>query len=670
MDPWSRRNLALGFCVGALLGLASQVLIPWVATGNGVGPSLWVRAAGVLLTALGYGSLMLLLAAVTGIALHRPVLRVASITLSVSLLTALFCWNVAALTIRVFAGSHVTIGAVDFYMNSASHMTDAALNTFGTELITLAIAAVGVAAFAARVLRPAARPHRLSIRRRLGIAAGGFALVSLLVAATTVRGAHANALSETTPELAMIDSIQAEITEAYVVTEPSRTAVPIGPSLQSSVKWREAVRRAAASPRRPNVLLLVLESFSPRHLGYEGYDREVTPNLDRIAARSLRFRKAWSTATHSNYAQMAILSALFPRRTVGLDVYRRLDYPRVLLHDFFAKAGYQTATISSQDETWQGMIRFQKTSTPTHFFHAVDHEGPWVSTGVENIVPDEVTAQRAIDWIEAQEDPWSLYVNFQMAHFPYVLPRGAKAKFANSQPTVESFTYFDYPERETPIVRNRYDNALHYVDAQVGKLWWHLRHTGLIDDTIWVITSDHGEMFHEHGVVTHGKTLYDGEARVPLLVHYPKKLGSADVDQPVSHIDILPTIAALAGLPPHPSFQGENVANPAELDERRAIFMNIQGLKVADAVVCWPYKFVLDRSRRRSHLFDLERDPNELEDLSKTRPEIALSLSKTLRAQIRAQMRYHHPRRDDQRKARYAPRMKRCPALAQDNRAL
>src|SRR5690606_4975372 len=120
-------------------------------------------------------------------------------------------------------------------------------------------------------------------------------------------------------------------------------------------------------------LLVMLESVATGFVGYLGSDLGVTPNLDSLAESGLVMTRAWSTATHSNYAQMAVLSSLVPRRGLGLDTYETLHYPRVLLHDVFSKLGYAPATISSQDESWQGMHRFQDTGTPHWFADARSH---------------------------------------------------------------------------------------------------------------------------------------------------------------------------------------------------------------------------------------------------------------------------------------------------------
>jgi predicted AlkP superfamily pyrophosphatase or phosphodiesterase len=114
-----------------------------------------------------------------------------------------------------------------------------------------------------------------------------------------------------------------------------------------------------------------------------------------------------------------------------------------------------------------------------------------------------------------------------------------------------------------------------------------------------VLTADHGELFFDRGMVTHGRTLYDVEARVPIALRWPGRVPVERRDEPVSHLDIMPTVLALLGLSPHPSWQGRSFLVPQpETAQKRAIFLNIQGLRFADAIVCWPYKLMIDRTSK------------------------------------------------------------------------
>ncbi len=405
-------------------------------------------------------------------------------------------------------------------------------------------------------------------------------------------------------------------------------------------------------------------------MGYAGYTRRpVTPNLDRLAAKSLRLRRAWSTSTHSNYAQMAILSSLFPRRGATLDTYEVIDYPRALPQDLLRPLGYDTATFSSQNEDWQGMRRFQTTSTPHLFFDSRSYSGPKMGRTADSKVPDDATTSAAIEWLERpRTGPFYLYLNLQQTHWGYRLPPGARGPFGG--PSIQelrarglevSFMRVSPEAREG--VRVAFDNALHFVDSQVGRLLRALDTMGKLDDTLVIVTADHGESFGERGIDAHGKTLREPEARPPLLVHYPRRIAAGDVDAPVSHLDVIPTVLELLGLPPYPGHQGESFLDLAAFErEKRAVFLTMQGLRQADAVVCYPWKLVRDHTARRVELYDLARDPGERRDLADVRASVMRRLEATLSTQITAQLGYHaRSRRGEEH--RFAPRVARCPEL-------
>lgn len=484
----------------------------------------------------------------------------------------------------------------------------------------------------------------------------------LLLALTTPRMAETGGLRRTA-DLALLGSVGARLAVNEMIDNQiahGELPIPAGPRRAAGELWSSGVSYMTGP--RPNVVLIMMESVGLSHLGYEGYKRPVTPHLDRIARESLRFRQARTTATHSNYAQMAVISSLFPRRFSGLDTYRKLNYPRVLWHDLLAQLNYQTATFSSQDETWQGMIRFQQTETATEFHHAATYEGEKVRMGSESIVPDEVTARRAIAWMSKQEDPFGIYLNFQSTHFPYRVPPGTKKPFVPDMPTRGKFHYLKYPKSDRPAVINRYDNALRYVDAQIGRIYEYLRDSEQLESTILIVTSDHGELFWDHGMVTHGRSLFDAEARVPLLIHAPGRIDAADDVSPVSTLDVLPTLSGLLDVPAHPAFQGVDLLSE-ERDSRRPVFMNIQGMKSHDAVVCQDAKLIKKRGTGEMLFFDLKSDPGETTNLVSRRSGDAELLYGVLSAQMRAQLAYHA--RDNQlsRDERYAPRFVSCPEL-------
>jgi arylsulfatase A-like enzyme len=146
------------------------------------------------------------------------------------------------------------------------------------------------------------------------------------------------------------------------------------------------------------------------------------------------------------------------------------------------------------------------------------------------------------------------------------------------------------------------------------------------------------------------------------LIHWPRRLAPSDVTRSVSTLDVLPTIADLLEIDPHPSFQGQSLLHPEE--QKRAVFMNIQGMASQDGVVCFPFKLVLDRGSGKYSLFDLEHDPGESRDLFSERRQTAEALAALLRAQMRAQLAYYAPEHPEQRQATFAPDLLECPELA------
>lgn len=665
---WCIRAARFGALIGAAFAAAGQVLVLAFAPAS-TPPSTLDRLAAIGFEAALVGAVTFVAALVTrGLAgAGCPRRRRVAVAIATLITAPVVAAQVVTFVLRGLLGSPLTRGGVEFFLSSASHIGRALLDGYVAWTGGVAVlACVGVAVVAFGLSRAAAAapaPRRAEV----GALA---AAATLFLGGVVARPASAvEGVAQASPAVAFLASLVAADVAGDASTPEVESLVGVAleapPQLAGAV-WKKAA--ASSTGPRPNVVLIMLESVGTTHLGHRGYERDVTPNLDRLAARSRRFTRAWSTATHSNYAQMAVLSSLFPRRGSALDMYQRLDYPRYLLHDVLHDVGYLGAAISSQDETWQGMHRFQETGTPRYQFDSNDHPGPHLDTGTERIVPDELTVARAVSWIEgARGVPFALYVNLQSTHWPYPIPAGAPRRFRPDEPAHPA-SYAAYAREDVPAIVNRYDNALAYVDAQVGVLVGALEARGILDDTLIVVTSDHGELFHEHGLVTHGRSLYDGEARVPLLVHWPGQVTPGDDDRPVSTLDVLPTVIDALGLPPYPGHQGESllvgVGDP--LAAPRAVFLNMQGWRHAEGVVCWPWKLVVENGRVQLH--DLSEDPGERVSRAQDQPAIVASLRAVLEAQMLAQMRYHAPG-NPVRAERYAPRLLRCPELTPVPRA-
>lgn len=669
---WCARNVLFGAALGAALAFLGQTAIVFfgAAPSGGIAPGWGVRLGSVLLSAAGYAAVLLITSVMTAPTMRWALGRAFSVTLTTLVVAGLVGAHVVGVAVRIVSGAFLTRGALEFFLNGQESMFRALRTTYAVHVVVVLLIGGAIAtlyaAYLFRGLRKEGNGQKAA--RMLGIATGLVALHGAIMLVLPAKMAMAMGLARTTPEMALLSSLRTipawteELSPDEQGNLRGRQVLEGAPRVVGT-EWEETLAKDTSA--HPNVLLVVIDSLTTKRMGYLGYTRPITPNIDRLAAKSMRMLRTWAAATHSNYAQPAIVSSLFPRRIPWLDQYTRLDYPRTLLHDVFHRTGHALATISSQDQNWQGIARFEATEAPVFLWHAPDYEGPRVDIVSEKVIPDEVTAERAISWMKDHKDkPFSLYVNFQIAHFPYGLPEGAPVTYT---PAHYPFTanFVRYGDAEKPLLSNRYDNAIAYVDAQVGKLVNYLEKSSLLENTILVVTADHGEMMGEHGVVTHGKSLFEGEARVPLLVHYPPKVTPGDVSIPVSHLDVLPTISDLAGIAPHPSFQGHSFAVPAIHGARRVgIFMNTQGYQMTEGVICYPWKLWIDRTEGNIvRLMNLDADPEENHNLAADKPAVARALSRMLGAQFRAQIDYHAPHNQAMRDRRYAPKLLTCPDL-------
>ncbi len=667
---WQRRHwqLALGCSLG--LGGAGQFAVGLFCRSE-FDVSIGEQLAGLAFVSASLVAAAAFFAMVTGRFLSRRGPRLFWIGVSAGFWSLLALVLTVGVVFRVASGSYLTVGVLMFTQNGKEAIVHAAKGPYfrwalaGVCAFVLFLS-VGIGTLASAAKKPG------RARRQDWLLAFVLLLGVCTVWSLRERTPFTRQMFVSGPLLALVSSVVPASAEADGRTAHSASSELKGPLRTEELGWGEAVEKArdgrcsAEACPRPNVLLFVLESIARGHLGAFGAERP-TPAIDRLVAEGTLMTRVWTTATHSNYAQPAILSSLFPRRGRGLDQYKELDFPRFLYHDFFHRLGYDTATISSQDEDWQGMRRFQNTGTPTFYWHADDCGAAALDSGVERTAPDEVTTDQVLAWLaRPRKQPFALYVNFQGTHFPYTLGPGVPRPYLPEEPDASNFSYLRYLESDREVVKNRYDNALAHVDRQIDRIRTALEKAGLFDDTLVVLTADHGEMFFDRGMVTHGRTLYDVESRVPLVLRWPGHVPAVRREEPVSHIDLMPTVAAWLGVPPHPSWQGQSFreTTPSGL-QKAAIFLNIQGLRFADAIVCWPYKFMIDHTSKQEHLYQLANDSAETTDLLGAEPARASALGDILTMQMQAQLDYHRDEAQAERRERFAPGLASCPVFSE-----
>lgn len=392
--------------------------------------------------------------------------------------------------------------------------------------------------------------------------------------------------------------------------------------------WTEQRRIAALPPApagAPNVLLLVLDTVRGESMSLYGYSRPTTPRIASFAARGVTFDHAFSTAPWTLASHASMFTGLQPWAIAG-GFLSPLERGVPTVAESFARAGYLTAGFTANHvyTTYEtGLSRgFQ------HFRgYRVSPKQIGLSSELGQMIADRsstlliranhrtyspTTNAQVLDWIGPGRDrPFFAFVNYMDAHLPYRIPPGWAARFGGGKTMVD-----------------RYDAALAHLDFQVGALLDSLERRGVLDNTIVVIASDHGEHLGDHGIDDHANSLYTQLLHVPLVIVAPGRAPAAvRIDTPVSLIDMAATLTGLAQVPDG-AIPGESLARfwrggaPdsstlfAQVDRHpsgKGWFRNARGSLWA--AISGRYHLIVNPDST-PELFDFTADPGETTDLA------------------------------------------------------
>jgi arylsulfatase A-like enzyme len=397
--------------------------------------------------------------------------------------------------------------------------------------------------------------------------------------------------------------------------------------------------------KRWNVIVILIDSLRADQLRAAGGPREVMPRIEALAREGRVFSDCVTQASHTDYAAPAVFSSHYPLR--ARDVYRYPKdpaYPRVMIYDVLKALGWRTALFSSQNEEWGQMLNYLQTGGLDVLFHS---KSGGVSDGATKERPafagtldDSVTIEESMKWIDASPGaPFFLYLNLQNSHLPYDVPRDFQRRFGPKEIDFKISVGW-FPKEKAEIVKDVYADSLAYVDTLLDRMFRRLQERGLWDRTLLVVTGDHGEAFYEHGSAAHANGVYDEVIRVPLVVCAPGLEAGRD-GRPAQLIDVAPGVFHLLGLPPHPSFQGEDLFAPAPRTDRVRFTVCDTPWKTHLGVYRSGFKLIRDGDLGASILYDLRLDPGEKADATTAHPEIARDLRSRLAEWRRAQLEYY-----------------------------
>jgi arylsulfatase A-like enzyme len=417
----------------------------------------------------------------------------------------------------------------------------------------------------------------------------------------------------------------------------------------------------AAETRHPNVIFILADDQGWGDAGFNGHPYARTPNLDRLAADGTFIKNFYVNGSVCSPSRAAFLTGKYPARlgfhhiTSKPDVNKQRQVPDWLdpevttIADTFKKTGYATAHFGK----WH-LGKYAGAPAPTAYGFDVaavsSGSGEQLRQEGQNEDPfllTEATFDRTINFIRDHKDrPFYVNVWSPLPHAPLRPSPEQLEAFRDLKPDPESFGKWmrDYfKAARAPAGQMRvYLAAIAEVDRQVGRLREALAQLGLADDTIIVFSSDNGPEDYAIGNAANAgmgspgplrgrkRSLYEGGTRVPFVAAWPGKIPAGRVDNEtiMSGVDLMPTLAALAGIPCDvPGIDGEDLtaallggSAPRQRPLHWEWFFEVAGnpaffsppLAVRDG----PWKFYCDYAGANAQLYDITKDPEEVNDVS------------------------------------------------------
>jgi len=348
----------------------------------------------------------------------------------------------------------------------------------------------------------------------------------------------------------------------------------------------------------PNIVIITIDTLRADHMSCYGYERPTTPNLDRLAASGTLFEQARVQGPMTRFSVPSFVTGRYHselKRTGG-------KWPRVApehraLGDRFKELGYATAAVSCH-------FYFLRRYGLTQGFDVVDLKPAFTRTPFHRHVTGDLVTKHGLGLLPdlKAKQPFLLWLHYGDPHSDY-----------RNHPSAPQWgrTWKDL-----------YDQEVYFTDSEIERLRLGLEREGLLDRTVLVVSSDHGEGLkrsEDHGKLFHGQHVYDNLVRVPLIITGPQVVARRVPQPAVGLIDVLPTLLELAGAPRDPELRGTSLVPylRGRTPPRGPVF----GERPTDRrpaqvyMVQWPDKLIWDIATNRFQRFRLDEDPNERSNL-------------------------------------------------------
>jgi len=443
----------------------------------------------------------------------------------------------------------------------------------------------------------------------------------------------------------------------------------------------------------PNILIITLDAVRAKNLSIYGYEKNTTPNLKKILPDCVLYQNAISSSYWTMPSIASLFTGTYPSTHNLMHDGDVLNPNFITLPEFLKENGYLTIGLSPNPyvSEYNGLNRgfenFDDFFSKSRGARALD----WVNKeGFRKYFNDFLESAKNTDlykrlfWffsgfrdkyamntnqkifsltrnIRSSDKPFFMYVHYDEAHTPYVLPRLYRKHFlkhnSKKEPWKINQNNVKYYSNEIKmnnddfqILRDIYDGAIRYLDQIVYDIIIHLKNNDLYENTLIIITSDHGDQLGEHNLFLHNFSLYDDLIKVPLIIKYPNNVQMTGVENKiVQNVDIFPTILDLLQIDNElllKQFQGNSVMSHS-INNRNQTY-GISELLKPFGLNMLKYKHVLNRFDRKlisirtinnkyiystdgmHEYYDLKTDPNEMNNMININSNIKSELKNNL----------------------------------------
>ena len=397
---------------------------------------------------------------------------------------------------------------------------------------------------------------------------------------------------------------------------------------------QKAVTELREALKKYKVIYLVLDAFHAKHADLYGYKRETTPFLDTLAEESVVFDHMFANEPYTLASTASLFTSRYSHEHGLVQEINRINPIIPTLSELLAGEEIDSGLISDsgwlKESAW-GLLRG---FTHTYTTQSYSHDAKRVTAALEDF------------YSERADQSSFMYIHLIPPHGPYMPPEKFRI-FMEAEPDFitphsQNLAAIDkgkleVTQKQLDYIIAMYDANILYADRLTKQILDYLEERNLLEQTIVIVSSDHGEAFRQHGRMLHNSTVFDEMLHVPFLIHFPEALNlrGKRVSEPVSLVDVMPTLMEIYGISEQPEVSGRSLLPLLAGEEDPRDYLYAETLYTGDRTVRDArYKYI-HSSTRGDMLFEMAKDPEEQHNLLDSLPVTSGYYAQKIRPYLR-----------------------------------